>query len=366
MRKITISVLIILLIVNFIYVVSGALNYSLRSIDVYAIWLYKAKLFYVNEGRIFSTLRGMTYGHPKYPILLPFLYYLIYRMVGGVKEMYVFLLYPLIYSGILFLIYYLFRKLDLDIVFALLFTYIYSMFGPLLAQGGRNHAGTADIVITLVNWVIVIFTLIIFKDKEKHRLDGLFIALLVALNSMIKSEGVFYSAILLFLPGEKKRKILWFLVAITPTLIWRYLIMINHISYDYTYYFPGLIEFLQRGFSALYYVGREMLNYRNWYIFWPVFFIVFILIKKEREYIRKVLYPSALLFFFTFIAVYIFTREVDPADYVPPSIDRILFQLSPFYYPIFVLKTAEALSRETLNTLLKLIDLNKKLVIFTR
>lgn len=187
MRKVAITFFVILLIVNFLYVLSGALNFSLRSIDVYSIWLYKAKAFFL-LGVSMDSISNWEFGHPQYPILLPLLFSGIYKLVNGVNEMLIFVIYPVIYSLILFIVYRLFRTLGLNVLLSLIAVYIYSMFGPLLAQGGRHHAGTADIWLVLFNWSIVYLALIFFRNKEKIY-QPILITVLIAISSQIKAEG---------------------------------------------------------------------------------------------------------------------------------------------------------------------------------
>src|SRR3989337_4053195 len=113
MRKLIKIALLFLLFVNFFYVLSGAIHYPLRSIDVYSIWLLKAKAFWVSDGLPLEFLKSHLYSHPQYPILLPWLFYQLYKIVGGVKEMYVLALYPFIYLAILLVAYKFFLEIKL-------------------------------------------------------------------------------------------------------------------------------------------------------------------------------------------------------------------------------------------------------------
>jgi len=337
MRKIGILLLLLLIFINVLYVISGALHFSLRSVDVYAIWLFKAKAFYITDGLPLKILNDnrYLYSHPNYPLLLPYIFSLIYKVVGGAKEIYIFLLYPFVYTSILLIVYKLLRKLKIGVLLALIFVYSYSMSGPFLAQGGRYHAGTADIFLVLLNWIIIYFAYLYHKKSNNKYL--LFIVLLTAVASQIKAEGVFISTVLLFLPVKRSKKIILFTLSLIPTLIWLSLIKRWGMPSDLTYFIPSVYEIISRSFDILKYVAIEMLNYKNWYIFWPLFFISLFITKNTSAFFKNTIYPSTIIISLTFFSVYLFTKEVTPIEYVPASIDRILFQLSPLFCLIFTL-----------------------------
>src|ERR1035437_3626135 len=138
--------LLFLILLNIIYAFVGAYFYPLSSIDAIGIWLLKAKFFYLSSGFPLEFLKNISfvYSHPHYPLLLPFIISVFYSLLGGVKEQLIIFIYPLTFIAILFILYKLLRKFGFSQIIALTFTYIYSMFSPLLAQAGRKHAGEAD------------------------------------------------------------------------------------------------------------------------------------------------------------------------------------------------------------------------------
>lgn len=333
MRKTLITILVFLILVNIFYVISGVIHFPLRSIDVYSIWLYKAKAFFMMNGDVIATLRSMEYGHPQYPILLPFLYYQIYKAIGAANEFYVLFLYPGLYSGILFLSYKFFLKIGLNKPTSLFFVYLYSMFGPLLAQAGRMHAGTADIVILFFNWIIV---LLAFKIAVEKRLESsLLIALLVAISSQVKLEGLFAAAIFLFLPLTKSKKLILILISILPTIIWFRIVNFYNIRPDFGFFIAGLGDLVTRTFIILIETAREMVNIRNWYVFWFLFWISLFAQKGKDRFLKTTVAPTLFIASFSFLASYLLA-DIDTRSYVSSSVDRLMLQLSPFFYVIFV------------------------------
>jgi hypothetical protein len=196
MQRLISKIILFLIGLNFFYVLSGAIHYPLASIDVYSIWLLKAKAFYVYNGFPLEFLQNIGYSHPHYPVFLPWFFSLIYKIIGGVNEYYVLVLYPFVYLVILFLACRFFTKIGLSKTISLFFVYIYSMLSPLLAQGGRYHAGLADIVLVLLYWIGILVAYEIARKKGSNFVWVL--VLIVAIASQIKLEGVFFAWTILF------------------------------------------------------------------------------------------------------------------------------------------------------------------------
>src|ERR1035437_949682 len=210
-----------LILLNVVYVISGAYFYPLASIDAIGIWLLKAKFFYLTHGFPLEFLKNplFTYSHPHYPILLPFIFSIFYFLLGGVKESIIFFIYPLTFITILFIIYKLLKELGFNQIIALIFTYIYSMLSPLLALAGRKHAGEADIFILLANLLVVFISLRMFKNKMQN-LGTILITLIIMIASQIKLEGIFILAALIFVPIPKKTNLPAGVISLIPFLIW--------------------------------------------------------------------------------------------------------------------------------------------------
>src|SRR3989344_739821 len=336
MQKIINFLLTVLIIFNFLFVSVGAYLYPLASIDAVSIWFLKAKAFYLNNGHIhLHILKNNLYlnTHPQYPLLLPFVFYLLYTIFGGIHEEILAFLNPISYLLILIIVYKLLKRMQFTQTLTLLFTYIYSMFSPLLAQGGRKHSGDADIFIVFVNWLALFFSYEFLKTK-KHKYFWILVSLIM-ISSQIKGEGLFLVSVLFFIPVSYKLKIFSVIVSFIPFLIWRFFIYYFQIPNDFYFIIPPLGEMVTRSFNIFYFTLREMIKINNWYIFWPVFFFLIIFIKSNNNFIKKFILPSLLLYCAFFFIFYLLL-SVNPKIYVPSSIDRILLQLSPFYFLIFV------------------------------
>lgn len=302
MRRI---ILIILILINIVYVGSGAVKFGAQSIDVYANWLFKAKALYVYRGRIPEEIwENFDYrsAHWQYPPLWPAAVWQIYEL-WGFDEQVIYLIFPVIYALVLLLAYANLRKTGLSQINSLGLTYVYSMMGPLLAQGGRYHPGNADILITLLGWLIVYF-----------RRNKLLVAVLVMTASLTKTEGVFWVAFLF--------KSCWLIAGIFPALVWQWWIRRAGIGSDF-----GLtvnFDISRRIWELFRGVFEELVNFRNWYILWPVFFLVAV---------KHGLWKPLLIMLIGFSLVYLSTN-IETYAYVHSSFDRVLLQVSPVWLTI--------------------------------
>jgi len=344
MRKIINYILAILILFNGFFVAVGAILYPLASIDAVSIWLLKAKAIFLVHGALpINILTNNIYlnTHPQYPLLIPYFFSFFYFIFGQVNDKLAVLTNPVFYCLTIFIIFKLLRKMQFNTTFALLFTYIYSMFSPFLAQGGRKHAGDADIFIVFTNWLSLFLAFNFFKNKSYKILS--LIIILVMISSQIKAEGLFLASIILFLPLKRKVKLMSFVISLLPFLVWRGIIAYYKIPNDFYFLIPSLQEIVMRIFQIAYYTLREMIKINNWYIFWPIFACMIILVRSKDKFINKFVLPSLGLMSLGFFVFYLFL-SVSPAIYVTSSIDRILLQLSPFYFLIFAVLIKQALS----------------------
>lgn len=338
MQKVIKIAVLVLILVNFLYCVSGAIHFPLQSVDVYAYWLLKAKLFFVNGILPLANLNTYPYAHPQHPILFPIIVSLIYQLMGRVNELPVFLFYPVIYLIILFVAYKFFRKLGLTETYSLIITYVYSMLSPLLAMAGRKHAGEADIFITLINWGIVHFVFNYFKDKKIKWL--ILTSILIMVASQVKTEGVIAAVIFLFIPLARNRKVIFLSISMLPAIIWNFIVMVTPLNRDFGWMLYNPLELVKRTGEVFYYMWLEMVNVRNWYIFWPLFWLSLFIKQKLNRHILKVTTHTVLGMSGLYLLNFLFSTFT-PLEYVPGAIDRIFIQFSPFFFPVFALKLSE-------------------------
>lgn len=327
--------LLLLLSLNILYVFLGAYLYPLASIDAISIWYLKAKALFINHGIIpVDILKDKTYlySHPQYPILLPFSFYIAYLALGGINESIIAFINPLFYLLIIIVIYKILNELKFTTTLSLLFTYIYSMLSPLLNQGGRMHSGDADIFIVFINWLAIYLGFLFVRTKKINFYWTLIP--LIMISSQIKIEGIFLISLLFFMPVTRRIRVVSIAIGLIPFLLWRGFVNYYQIPNDFYFILPSLKDLLLRSFEIAYYTFKEMIKINNWYFFWPVF-VVFMIFGWKKMSIKGFILPTFAVMSLLFFASYLFS-SIEPKTYVFSSIDRVLLQLSPLYFMIFI------------------------------
>lgn len=345
MRQLIFSFFCILIGINIAYCFSGVVNAPMQSMDTIGIWMLKAKAISLGPSSLNQVLHSSiySYSHQQYPLLLPAIFALVGNIFGHFQELPGLLISPFVYSAILFICYKTLRA-KLPSLLVIMLTYIYSMFGPLLAEGGRINAGNADIYITLCAWIII-FVLLNWANQKRALLIA---ALTIAIASQIKTEGVFLAALLIFFPSPWKKKLLPLLLALTPTVGWQILIKVNSLPSDVYLSLAGPVTLFMRTLTVLLGTAKEMFNVHNWYIFWPWLFVVGALTKPTLKPSPKWLAISLGAMYFGFLSIYILAPpQLPTATYVSSSIDRIMLQLSPLVFGILAEVFHQLIVRET-------------------
>ena len=314
-----------LLIINIAYAVVGVWRYGSQHIDAYGIWMLKAKAIQLEGGIPLKLLRdpAYSYSHQTYPLLVPFMLSL------GEWTLW---LYPVAYVAILLLLYRILRNESHSHMSALGWTTAVSFMGPLIAQGGRMHAGLADIWITLCVALCVVFV----QRKQWWAVVGV-----VMIASMIKTEGIFLLAFLL-VQDRTSSWLLRYIVAIVPFMIWQVAVRMWALPSDVMFGLPGFAELFHRLVIVVVGVGKEMVNWRNWYVMWGIFWLNLICRGRSCASPRQ---PQGIaptddnwgrilgIIVMGYGAVYLFA-DMDTAGYVASSVDRIMLQLLPLWWMV--------------------------------
>ncbi len=330
-KKIINVSILLLLSLNVVYALSGVIHFPMQSMDTIGIWMFKAKAISLGTMGIFDMLFNPQFGysHPQYPLLLPSLFSLLGSNGQRFSELPGLLLSPLIYVGILFFCYRTVRE-KMSRTGALLCTYMYSMFAPLLGEAGRGHSGNADIYIVMCVWV-ALYAFVRYKSASWM---PFVVACSIAIASQIKLEGVFFISLLLFLPLSPRKKIFPLLLALFPALCWQIIIVLLHISSSPSLGVLPLMEMLPRMLVVFTDTGKELLKLNNWYVFWPLLGLLVLSTAHKPIKDRRFLLCAAAFVYTCYLLIYVFTKT-DIHEYVVSSIDRLLLQISPILFFLF-------------------------------
>lgn len=318
---------------NFVYVSSGAVHFPMSHIDVWSSWLYKAKALYLSGGSIeFLITAHNQFNHPQYPILLPLVFAFIYQILGGVNELAVSIVSPIIYVSVLYSAYLTLRKLKLSALAAVVLTYCYSMLSPLLAQGGRYHAGMPDIYLTLLHWLAVLTIYSSQNSLGRNLQKTTSLVLITIIASLIKTEGALFVFYFLFLPITARQKLLAGFVALLGFILWEWIVITAPIYQSYTLLFPTVSVLTERVPTILSEVITEVyFNLKNWYITWWLFSLLAFVPYQQSHFSKRVLSPLLLAFLGSFFFIYL-CNTTPVEGYVSSSLDRLLLQISPIWF----------------------------------
>jgi hypothetical protein len=218
---------------------------------------------------------------------------------------------------------------------SLVVTYLYSELSPLLTQAGRTGAGTADIVLVLMTWILLT---LIYKPK----VNPWWMVILIMLASQIKVEGIMLVVILGLMDLPWRKKVVLVGVSLIPFVLWQFVIAQLHFFVSYHLILPSLLDVFSRFWVVIDFTSKELVNFKNWYLFWPLFGLSLLLESSFSKMTRRITVPSLIIMMMGYSAAYVFTNlNVD--QHVASSIDRVFLQLSPFFIIIMMEKIRRVL-----------------------
>lgn len=333
------------LFVNICYVFSGAIHNPLRFVDAWTIWLYKAKILYL-EGWSLEFLKypANDLMHAHYPLLLPLFYSLLYAGLGGVYEVVPAICSVIVYVMSLLFCYKVLKMVTKNSVQVTMGTFVYSCLPPFMSQGGRYEPAMADIYLTFFYWVGLSLWLRAFKSKVISRKELVLLIACTAIASMIKLEGIFLIVFFFFLPISIIQKIVATLCASVSTVGWVLTRHLVKIPSSYGLRFPSFSEFIDRGIVIITDTLVSLFHpFLIWHIFWWTFLFAGIAVFRTDALQSKLLVLFLLLccgFFFVYL-----TSTVPIEIYVGSSLHRLLLQISPIWFFLYYLWISQIFSK---------------------
>ena len=342
---------VVLLVIQCFYVAVGALRYPVHHIDVWSHWFYKPELLSVCKPTIqeLKTKSDMfLINVPEYPLFSTVIYFVFRVLLPDPQYALISLIGPIMYVIVLvvagFTLLNIFRMQQVEkryrSVFTLASVYFYSMFGPLLAQGGRLHAGMVDIWLTLGYWLILFISV-----TGRRAFATLWV--LAAILPQIKREGVLVVLLFLFLPffsGKMTplQRIILMMITLGSYLIWQVVFGLTGIDSTVSMLLYSIPEIGARAWGMVLEVSKELLNFKNWYLFWVVFAISgfrFDMVPKKNNKTSLLFRLNTIFFLFLMSVVVIYLSSSIPIQgYLESTFDRLLLQVSPIWFSIFLLR----------------------------
>jgi len=314
----------ILLLIAVAYTAFEAWLRPLSAWDGWAIWLLKAKMFYIDgfvNPHAYHLLRD------SYPYVINLSVTFLYIMLGKVDDRAVLLLFFGFYL-MLGICFFNFSKKIFGITMSLFFTFLLLSLQNVIRHGGRFEAGYADLAL---GYYIFMSSTLLFQYIKSNKPKALILcSIFLGLTSLVKDEGVVFSIIMqlmmfvVIIKNKKFKQIFLSMIWLIPFLDWNLFKYINDIHYSlYQNSTIHLLRFPQ----ILLQIAQELLNIQNWNILWPIFFIglfPFLFIKKRGM--------NIYLFFIMFLQIlaYIFVFMISPYPpyiHVPNVMNRLLLHV---------------------------------------
>jgi hypothetical protein len=326
------------------YVIFEALIRPVAVWDAWAIWLLKAKIFFI-DGKINPQI--LDYVRSDYPLVVSLLGTFIYIILGNVNDTAVLLTSTAFYFFLGLSLFAVIRK-KYGITYALLFTFLFATMQNFIRHGGRMEAGQADLPIGYFAFCSTILLLEYIKKSSVRVL--VLLNMFLAIGSLVKFEGIPIAIVIeIFIVNHILKHKLYkqfpvLLFWIVPLFDWQIYKKINHLTYAYFIAHPFILS-SSKMFNAVWGMIKEMITVKSWYILWIsyIYALFSFGIKDKYLFILNVIILSQIGLY---IVLYMFTLGNDPES----SAERLLVHIAPlvFYYlaiivdgklPAFILKT---------------------------
>ncbi len=188
--------IIFLIFANFIVVIFFTFLFPIRFWDAISCWSLKGIAFFIDGGVLpFYTQHDYSFAHPSYPLYLPMMQTWIYIWLGQVEETLVKVIFPIFYSSLIFIFYYLFRK-RFNRIFSASLVFFISLLSITMDHGYLEYTNLLFSVILFIS-VFFFYRYWIAESKKTNYL--LLSTIFFAMLSQVRTEGVMYLAIFLIM-----------------------------------------------------------------------------------------------------------------------------------------------------------------------
>lgn len=328
------SIVVIFLV--FVVVCCHSLLMPLYEWDSFAIWGFKAKVFFYEDLKSSQYFYNpnLGYSHPDYPLLVSLLTTGVYASIGYIDETAGKIIFPFFYLAFICLIYTAIRW-KLQGKYSLLLTAVFASTPALVRWSG---AGTADVALTFFHMGTIFYMIKYFNGGKMS--DLIFAGLFNSLCLFTKNEGLALSIINIFVfmifcisAGKYYKPIiilsLCSIIPCVPWIIFSLGIPRIHENYlacldpsDFPLNINRLTLIIQGFFNGF-------ISIAKWGIMWILLLILlaacFKSLKNKTFLLLSVLLVSHLV-------LYIFIYSIYPYDFnelLNSTLDRLILHMLP-------------------------------------
>ncbi len=277
------------------------------TVDAFANWSFRAKVFFVESGLLLNPESNylLGAGHVFYPLNIPLMETWIFNVLGYWNDELIKILFGLFFISLLIVFYSSIKRFASRFV-ALLSTYLLSTL-PLLV----HHAtiAYADLPVCAYFTASVLFMFNYFKSNDNKYLY--ISALLAGIGTWTKTEGtplliINLVVLAIFYYRSKHEKmdaikntLSYFMLALIFKLPWSLVNMAYHVPKNlyHRIQYENIFANIYRIPVIISYFYNKMFFYGNWNIAWFVFLVFLILSYNHLKELRK---------FYTLIYIFLF------------------------------------------------------------
>lgn len=310
----------------FLYCTFEAQLRPLSAWDGWAIWLFKAKVFFVDKS---INPNHTIYFENSYPHILSLIITFLYLVIGSVNDRVVLLIYPAFYiflAGLLF--FSLSRKIGTEK--ALLSTFLLISSQDIIRHAGQWDAGYADLPLGYFIFASVVLLEKFIKNKNMKNL--ILLQVFLAITSLIKNEGLPFSIIIETITiyhifkFHKLRELYLTLIWAIPVILWT--IYKNTHNFFPNYLFNKTSIHPERIFIIIFQITKEALNFQRWNLlgeFIILCFLVYLFTPKRK--LISLLYLIIFLQLSVYISVFMLTPH-NVIAHILNTMDRLFLHIA--------------------------------------
>lgn len=313
-----------------IHVCLEAVLRPLSAWDGWAIWVLKARMFFV-DGYVNTEVYHLLHENYPYIINLSIVFLLKFLTVFDDTAILLYFFAFYLFTGIAF---YTSLRMHAARSIAIFFTFLLFATQNFLRHGGRFEAGYADLVL---GFYIFCSLMLLFQFFARRRREDLIIfGIFLTITSLIKEEGLIFSLTLFLIASAyslQKRKYIHLailLLTLLPTFFWQIFKFQNGLAYSL---YSNSALHTSRLLNVLIEVFYEMINIKNWNLLWLTFLIASYLGWKFKIYRGRLILIVIGAQLVSYIFVFLLSPH-SPAEHVSSTMNRLflhIFPLAVFY-----------------------------------
>lgn len=319
---------VFLIILLLLFVAFESILRPVSAWDGWALWLFKAKAFYI-DGKVTSNF--FTYIPSDYPLVISLVITYFYIILGRINDSAVLLFFFSCYAMLGLACFTQLAKRT-TVRNGLIFTFLLLSLQNLIRHGGRFEAGYADLPLAFYIFLSTMLFVNVLKKKDLKTL--ILLNIFLGITALIKNEGFTFSLIIEIISTYKLvriRKLKYITCSIfwlLPVGDWWWLKKSYQIPENYIFVnFPQSVH-LEKLPLILLEITKEFVKIQNWNLLWIVFIFSFVIYIKNYNKKYVIFYTLVTFQLCVYVVIFLVTAT-DPILHIKNVIDRLFIHIAP-------------------------------------